>query len=338
MAIPSSLLRDRVVVITGASQGIGRGIALGCAQAGARVVVHHLGTEAALQDARSLLQEIERIASTRQGDEVDAGTAAAAAAAIEVGGDISDPATADRIVAAALAAYGRIDGLVSNAGICPFYSFLDIPHAAWEKTRSVNLDGAFYVVQAVARQMSQQQEPKGGSIVAVSSISALAGGGQQACVSADFLFLSLSTPDPLHSHLVTLPITRSIDITLLQRRVSNRSWSRAPSRSVRTESDVSPRARALLLPRIDMAAHVPAPFLQVTLYCQVSNSCPTTSNILYFHPPHQALSRHDTSAKSFGFSSRAHRNDRNTHQRTRPRCRFRQARLHGETDPARSAR
>ncbi|KAG0655505.1 hypothetical protein C6P46_000851 [Rhodotorula mucilaginosa] len=180
MAIPSSLLRDRVVVITGASQGIGRGIALGCAQAGARVVVHHLGTEAALQDARSLLQEIERIASTRQGDEVDAGTAAAAAAAIEVGGDISDPATADRIVAAALAAYGRIDGLVSNAGICPFYSFLDIPHAAWEKTRSVNLDGAFYVVQAVARQMSQQQEPKGGSIVAVSSISALAGGGQQA--------------------------------------------------------------------------------------------------------------------------------------------------------------
>ncbi|KWU42799.1 NAD-binding protein [Rhodotorula sp. JG-1b] len=179
MAIPSSLLRDRVVVITGASQGIGRGIALGCAQAGARVVVHHLGTDAALQDAHSLLQEIQQIASARQGDE-DARTAAAAAAAIEVGGDISDPATADRIVAATLAAYGRIDGLVSNAGICPFYSFLDIPHAAWEKTRSVNLDGAFYVVQAVARQMSQQQEPKGGSIVAVSSISALVGGGQQA--------------------------------------------------------------------------------------------------------------------------------------------------------------
>lgn len=195
MAIPSSLLRDRVVVITGASQGIGRGIALGCAQAGARVVVHHLGTEAALQDARSLLQEIEQIASARQGDE-DAETAVTAAA-IEVGGDISDPATADRIVAATLAAYGRIDGLVSNAGICPFYSFLDIPHAAWEKTRSVNLDGAFYVVQAVARQMSQQQEPKGGSIVAVSSISALVGGGQQACVFL-LAFCFLSAPDGFH--------------------------------------------------------------------------------------------------------------------------------------------
>ena len=195
MAIPSSLLRDRVVVITGASQGIGRGIALGCAQAGARVVIHHLGTDAALQDAHSLLQEIQQIASARQGDE-DARTAAAAA--IEVGGDISDPATADRIVAATLAAYGRIDGLVSNAGICPFYSFLDIPHAAWEKTRSVNLDGAFYVVQAVARQMSQQQEPKGGSIVAVSSISALVGGGQQACIVASSFLFSSPAPDPFH--------------------------------------------------------------------------------------------------------------------------------------------
>lgn len=193
MAIPSSLLRDRVVVITGASQGIGRGIALGCAQAGARVVVHHLGTEAALHDARTLLQEIEQIANTRQGGDEDAATTAPAPA-IEVGGDISDPATADRIVAATLTTYGRIDGLVSNAGICPFYSFLDIPHAAWKKTRSVNLDGAFYVVQAVARQMSQQQNPTGGSIVAVSSISALVGGGQQACVplvslQLSFLFL-----------------------------------------------------------------------------------------------------------------------------------------------------
>ncbi|POY72158.1 hypothetical protein BMF94_4795 [Rhodotorula taiwanensis] len=178
MSIPAGLLRNRVVAITGASQGIGRGIALGCAQAGARVVVHHLGTEGATQDAETLLSEIGEIRGkmAAQGNSLaDRSTAAA----IEVGGDISDPATADKIVRAAVSEYGRIDGLVSNAGICPFYSFLDIPHDAWQKTRSVNLDGAFYVVQAVARQMSQQ-EPKGGSIVAVSSISALVGGGQQA--------------------------------------------------------------------------------------------------------------------------------------------------------------
>lgn len=76
-------------------------------------------------------------------------------------------------------AFGRIDGLVSNAGICPFYNFLDIPHDVWERTRSINLDGAFYIVQAVAKQMSIQSPP-GGSIVAISSISALVGGGLQA--------------------------------------------------------------------------------------------------------------------------------------------------------------
>lgn len=44
-------------------------------------------------------------------------------------------------------AFNRIDVLVSNAGICPFAEFLTMPHATWERTRSVNLDGSFYIVQ-----------------------------------------------------------------------------------------------------------------------------------------------------------------------------------------------
>lgn len=43
--------------------------------------------------------------------------------------------------------FGRIDVLVSNAGICPFAEFLTMPHAVWEHTRQVNLDGSFYIVQ-----------------------------------------------------------------------------------------------------------------------------------------------------------------------------------------------
>lgn len=89
-----------------------------------------------------------------------------------------DPRLFRQIVSAAVSSFSRIDVLVSNAGICPFHSFLDLPHPLWKRVQDVNLNGAFYVVQAVANQMAKQ-EPRGGSIVAVSSISALMGGGEQ---------------------------------------------------------------------------------------------------------------------------------------------------------------
>ncbi|EJT97501.1 NADP-binding protein [Dacryopinax primogenitus] len=165
------LLRDQVVVITGASQGIGKGIALGCARQGAHVVLHYLGNEQTAKDVDEIVKEIRNIDPTRK--------------TVVVGGDISNPTTSTRIVEESLKTFGRIDCLVSNAGICPFYSFLDIPHDVWNLTRSVNLDGTFYVVQVESRRLAcakqmKGQTPQGGSIVAVSSISALVGGGQQA--------------------------------------------------------------------------------------------------------------------------------------------------------------
>lgn len=93
-----------------------------------------------------------------------------------------------QIVKAGLASFSRIDALISNAGICPFHTFLDLPAPLWKKVQDVNLNGAFYVTQAVANQMAKQDIVKGregtwasgrGSIVAVSSISALMGGGEQ---------------------------------------------------------------------------------------------------------------------------------------------------------------
>ncbi|EJD54161.1 short-chain dehydrogenase/reductase sdr [Auricularia subglabra TFB-10046 SS5] len=159
---PNNLLQDKVLVVTGASRGIGRAIALAAAQSGANVVVHYLGDEPTTQEADTLLDEIT----------------AAGRSAVKVPGDISLPETSTKIVKAAVDAYGRIDALVSNAGICPFHSFLDMPHDLWKRVQDVNLNGAFYVVQAVANQMKTQQ-PQGGSIIAISSISALVGGGMQ---------------------------------------------------------------------------------------------------------------------------------------------------------------
>jgi L-rhamnose 1-dehydrogenase len=129
---------------------------------GASLVLHHLGDAATTTDVESLKKEITSLGRT----------------AVIVGGDIGEPATATEIVNAAVKAFGRIDVLISNAGICPFHAFLSMPHTLWHTVQQVNLNGAFYIVQAVANQM-QAQTPQGGSIVAISSISALVGGALQ---------------------------------------------------------------------------------------------------------------------------------------------------------------
>ncbi|KAG9121491.1 hypothetical protein FRC07_002542 [Ceratobasidium sp. 392] len=157
-----SLLIDKVVIITGSSRGIGRACAVEAARHGAKLVLHYLGDEVTTREAESLNKEIEGLGRP----------------AVIVPGDIAKQETAIQIVDVAVKSFGRADVLVSNAGICPFHTFLDMPPEIWEKTRSVNLDGSFYIVQAVAKQM-EKQTPQGGSIIAVSSISALVGGGLQ---------------------------------------------------------------------------------------------------------------------------------------------------------------
>lgn len=206
----TSLLADRIVAITGASRGIGRGCAVECAKHGAKgLVLHYFGDAATQAEVDALATEL----STSYGTKV-----------ITVPGDIGLHETSLKvkycyysesvrctlteflkIVGEAIQAFGRIDVLVSNAGrltclshvvlfmitllvgICPFADFLDMDVEVWHRTRSVNLDGAFYITQAVARQM-KEQVPQGGSIIGISSISALVGGGQQVYVHVSYAF------------------------------------------------------------------------------------------------------------------------------------------------------
>jgi len=77
-------------------------------------------------------------------------------------------------------AFGRVNVLVSNAGICPFHTFLDMPDELFLKTQQVNFHGSFFITRAIANQMAKQEgEHRGGAIVAISSISAFFGGIQQ---------------------------------------------------------------------------------------------------------------------------------------------------------------
>ncbi|MBO9712217.1 SDR family NAD(P)-dependent oxidoreductase [Sphingomonas sp.] len=154
----SGLLQDKVFLITGGSAGIGRAAAIAAARAGANVGINYVGDDA---PAESCIAEVE--AAGRKG--------------FAFKGDVALPETASSFIAEAVTRLGRVDVFVSNAGICPFHAFLDMPVKTFERTMRVNLHGAYWMVQAAANQMVKQGD--GGAIIAVSSISALVGGEYQ---------------------------------------------------------------------------------------------------------------------------------------------------------------
>lgn len=149
------LLEGKVVLVTGASAGIGRAAAIGAARQGADVAINYHADD---QGANAVVAEIESLGRR----------------AVAIRGDVAFPATAHEFIAGAVDALGRVDVFVNNAGICPFHAFLDMPVETFERTMQVNLHGAYFMVQAAANQMVKQGD--GGAIVAVSSISALVGG------------------------------------------------------------------------------------------------------------------------------------------------------------------
>jgi L-rhamnose 1-dehydrogenase len=160
------LLEDKVVVVTGGSRGIGRAIAIEAARHGAHVVINYLrrvdasvGRDEAADEVVSAIEALDR-------------------RALLVEANIGLRSSAHRVVEATVEAFGHVDVLAANAGICPFAPFLDVTPEMFLSTMEVNLHGAFFATQAVGEQMKRQGT--GGAIVATSSISALVGGGQQA--------------------------------------------------------------------------------------------------------------------------------------------------------------
>lgn len=155
------LLQDKSVIITGASRGIGHAAALECARQGANIVIGYSGSASSQPQVEALIQDIRALGQD----------------ACAVGSPAENPETGDQLVEAAITHFGGVDVFVNNAGICPFHSFLDMPHELYLQTVNTNLNGAFFAVQAAANQMKRQGN--GGAIIAVSSISALVGGGMQ---------------------------------------------------------------------------------------------------------------------------------------------------------------
>ncbi len=151
-------LKDKVAVVTGASRGIGRAIAIRLAAEGAHVVVDHPGEAEA---ANEVVQTIQ-----------DSGGAALAIAA-----DVSITDAVHNLFRITVQEFGTIDILVNNAGICPFVEWFDLTEDIWDQVHHINLKGAFLCSQAASRIMRDHRH--GGRIISLSSISALVGGSFQ---------------------------------------------------------------------------------------------------------------------------------------------------------------
>ncbi len=140
-------LQGRVVVITGGAQGIGEACARRLVQDGAAVALWDLADDAGRQLTDSLN--------------------AAGGQALYLHCNVADKTEVDVALAATLARFGQVDGLVNNAGIFKAAPFLEITEADWDAVIAVNLKGSFLVGQAVAREMVKQQR---GAIVNMSSV------------------------------------------------------------------------------------------------------------------------------------------------------------------------
>jgi 3-oxoacyl-[acyl-carrier protein] reductase len=147
-------LTNRVALVTGASRGIGRDIAIAFAGAGARVAVNY------------------RTASSRAGEVVHE-IAAAGGTAVALQADVSDPMAAAALVREAEARLGPIDILVNNAGILARKPLDELGPADWDEAIRVNLSSAFYVTQAGLPGMRAR---RWGRIIMLSSIAAQTGG------------------------------------------------------------------------------------------------------------------------------------------------------------------
>jgi len=156
------LSEPAVAIVTGASRGIGRAIALELAQQGAAVVVNYARSADAALDVVNTIQQ--------QGGQ-----------AVAIAADVSVPQEVDTLVAKTLETYGRVDVLVNNAGITRDTLLLRMSLEDWQAVINLNLTGVFLCTRAVSKLMLKQ---KRGRIINIASVAGQMGNPGQANYSA----------------------------------------------------------------------------------------------------------------------------------------------------------
>jgi NAD(P)-dependent dehydrogenase (short-subunit alcohol dehydrogenase family) len=144
--------RGKVAIVTGSGNGLGQGIAVRFAEAGAQVVVHYRSSAEGAQQVVNHIVERGGVAMAIQADLAGGGGPAA-------------------LIMEAVERFGRVDVLINNAGLYPHVSLLEMTTAQWDEVVNANLRSAFLCTQAAAAQMIAQGS--GGAIVNITSIEAM---------------------------------------------------------------------------------------------------------------------------------------------------------------------
>ena len=158
----SKLIEGKTAIVTGASRGIGKAIAISLAKEGAEVIINY---SSSLENANKVVSEINDFGGK----------------AYPLQADISNENSVNELIKKVLEKHNRIDVLVNNAGITKDGLLMRMKTDDWQKVLDLNLSGVFYCTRAVSRQMLKQ---KSGRIINITSVVGLMGNPGQANYSA----------------------------------------------------------------------------------------------------------------------------------------------------------
>lgn len=156
------LLEGKTALVTGASRGIGRAVAVALAAAGAKVAVNYAGNDAAAEETKAAIE-------------------AAGGTAILVKADIADCEAVEKMVADTVEAFGQIDILVNNAGITRDGLLMRMKNEDFDAVINTNLKGVYYTTKAVTKLMMKKRY---GRIINMASVVGLTGNAGQANYAA----------------------------------------------------------------------------------------------------------------------------------------------------------
>lgn len=219
------LLDGNVAIITGASRGIGRSVALELAKAGAKVVINYAGNHAAAK-------------------EVEEAVTAAGGEALLIQADVANADAVDQMVKQTMDAFGRIDILVNNAGITRDTLLMRMKEEDWDAVMNTNLKGVFNCTKSVSKIMMKQRSGRIINMTSVVGIMGNAGQANYAAAKAGVIGFTKSMAKELSSRGITVnavaPGFISTDMTaVLSDQVKNELSSKVPLGRLGEPGDVA---------------------------------------------------------------------------------------------------